>query len=96
MFRKVITFKNSLNQQLGANQRSLFFPRDTHRGLIFNKVGKKQCRKALTQILLEEIRSIFHDDVWYVQQQENIIDQDAVFEKDFPVEEPKGNMPGQI
>lgn len=42
------------------------------------------------------MRSIFHDDVWYVQQHENIMDQEPVFEKDFPVEEPKGNAPGLI
>lgn len=94
MFRKVITLKKSLNQQLTANQRGLFFL-ETHNRPIFNKVGMKQRRKASTQIQ-EETRSIFHDDEWYVQQHENIMDQEAVFEKDFPVEEPKGNTPGLI
>lgn len=96
MFTKVITLKKSLNQQLAANQRSLFFPETHISGRFFNKGGKQQHCKVSTQILLEEMCSIFHNDVWYVQQHENIMDQEPVFEKDFPVEEPKGNAPGLI
>lgn len=51
MFIKVITLKKCLNQQLGANQRSLFFSWDTQKWKIFNKGEKEQHWKVSNQIL---------------------------------------------
>lgn len=96
MFIKVITLKKIPKSTACCKSKKFVFSWDTHKWPISNKEGKKQQRKVWTQILLEEPGSIFHDDVWYVQQHENVMDLEPVFEKDFPVEEPTGNAPGLI